>query len=235
MAREFVDALGRAVRIGVVPRRIVSLVPSETESLVELVGESPLVGRTDYCVEPASVANVPSVGGTKSIDVDAVIRLAPDLVLANKEENARVPVQRLIDAGVCVFVSFPRSVAESAAWFDTLASILQVGDQPAVVRAREATVRSGVSSETQPAPVRVFVPIWRDPWMTLNADTYGHDLLRLAGAENVFHDRRRRVPLAADLGRRPEAPSASHRDTRYPRVTLDEVRAHRPALLLLAG
>ncbi|MCZ7682283.1 MAG: helical backbone metal receptor [Sandaracinaceae bacterium] len=76
------------------------------------------------------------------------------------------------------------------------------------------------------------MPIWRDPWMTFDARTYASDLLAAAGAENVFADRARRFPLAADVAGAP-ARDGGDRDTRYPRVGEDEIRARAPELALL--
>lgn len=218
------DALGREIALSRPPTRIVSLVPSETESVARLAGVERIVGRTSYC---HGVDAVPVVGGTKSIDVDAVLALAPDLVLANKEENGKRDIERLIAAGVCVHVSFPCSVAESLAYVRALAALLGVVDAK----------RAWLSTLEPPAtPVeggrRVFVPIWRDPWMTFDGRTYASDLLAHAGALNVFADRARLFPLAADLGQRtPIDPGA--RDTRYPRTRMEEVAERRPELVLL--
>jgi ABC-type Fe3+-hydroxamate transport system substrate-binding protein len=84
-------------------------------------------------------------------------------------------------------------------------------------------------------PVRTFVPIWMNPLMTANGDTFLSDVLDLVGAQNVFADRERRYPLAADLGRAAplSAERVGDRDTRYPRVTLEEVQARQPELILL--
>jgi hypothetical protein len=81
-------------------------------------------------------------------------------------------------------------------------------------------------------PVRVFAPIWKEPWMCFDGRTYASDLLHLAGAENVFADRPRRFPLAADLGDAEPRP-AGDRDTRYPRTTPEEIAARAPSLFLL--
>src|SRR5689334_20990593 len=103
--------------------RIVSLVPSETESVVALAGVERLVGRSEWCEEPRGmIERVPTVGGTKNVDVDAVIALAPDLVLANREENRKADVERLIDAGLRVHVSFPCTVIEAQEYSRTLAA-----------------------------------------------------------------------------------------------------------------
>jgi hypothetical protein len=219
------------------PRRIVSLVPSDTDTLFALGAGDRLVGRTRYCVLPAAgVADVPVCGGTKDVDVDAVAALAPDLILCNQEENARPALEKLAQAGFAVFVSFPRRVADGVAHVARLARMLGVAGEPAVrdlLRQGLDVVRQAEAARA--SPVRVFVPIWLDPLMTMSADTHGSDILTLAGAENAFADRQRRYPLAADLGNaRPlGADAVGDRDTRYPRVTLDEVQSRAPAAVLL--
>ncbi|MCB9612162.1 MAG: ABC transporter substrate-binding protein [Sandaracinus sp.] len=212
------------------PRRVVSLVPSETYSVVVLAGADRLVGRTRYCVEP-SIEHVPVVGGTKDVDVEAVVALAPDLVLANREENARGPVEALIARGLPVHVSFPCSVADSVGHLRDLARLLHVEDTHADAL---ATLHDELAGDTRP-PVPTFVPIWNDPWMTFDARAFASDVLELAGASNVFADRPRRYPLAADLGQRAPLPPerVEGRDTRYPRVTLEEIRDRAPQLVLL--
>lgn len=215
------DALGREVTTPAPPRRIVSLVPSETESVAALAGVERLLGRTEWCEEPAgAIERVPTFGGTKNADVAAIVAAAPDLVLANKEENSRRDVERLIDAGLTVFVSFPCTVEESLDHVEALAALLHVQPPPRPSPARRA------------GALPVCVPIWRDPWMTMDGRTYGSDLLAWLGCENVFSDRARRYPLAADVGdAAPADPGA--RDTRYPRVSEVELRERAPRLVLL--
>lgn len=228
-----VDALGRNVHLATPPRRVVSLVPSETHAVVVLAGADRLVGRTRYCVEPAAL-DATIVGGTKDVDVEAVVALAPDLVLANQEENARPAVEALIARGLPVHVSFPCSVADSVAYLRSLAALLRVPDTHAAELER---LHDELAAPTT-LPIasrRVFVPIWNDPWMTFDARAFASDVLELAGGTNVFGDRPRRYPLAADLGRRAPLPPerVEGRDTRYPRVTLDEIRERAPNLVLL--
>lgn len=221
------------------PRRIVSLVPSDTDNVFALGAGDRLVGRTRYCTLPAAaVADIPVCGGTKDVDIDAVAALAPDLILCNQEENARPALEKLAQAGFAVYVSFPRRVADGVAHVARLARILGMTGEPAVrdlLRQGLEVVRQAEAARARAAPVRVFVPIWMEPLMTMNADTHGSDILALAGAENVFADRQRRYPLAADLGNfQPlEAGAVGERDTRYPRVTLEEVRSRAPAAALL--
>jgi ABC-type Fe3+-hydroxamate transport system substrate-binding protein len=230
--------MGREIVLARAPMRIVSLVPSDTYSLVQLgVGER-LVGRTRYCVEPASaVERIAAMGGTKNADVEAVIEAFPDLVLANREENTKKDLERIAQAGIAVYVSFPKRVADGLAHLGRLVRMLGIADDGKVkdlmrgfyegLRAAEA--RSGLT------PVPTFFPIWMDPLMTIHGDTFISDVLRLAGAANVFADRARRYPLGADLGQvAPLAPEKIEgRDTRYPRVPWEEVVARAPELVLL--
>lgn len=184
--------------------RAVSLVPSITESLFELgLGES-LVAITDYCIYPAeALTGLPRIGGTKNPRVDEIVALTPDVVFANQEENTQAAVEALQAARVNVVVHFPRTVEQAVA---DLASIVALygsaaaEEQVAHLAAQVATARKQAGT-----PLRVFVPIWYEAgppqwWMTLNQDTFTHDVLALCGFANVFAPRERRYPLAADLG-----------------------------------
>lgn len=221
------------------PTRVVSLVPSITESLFDLNVGSRLVAVTDYCTRPPDeVARLPRIGGTKNPDVERIIALKPDLVIANQEENRLEDVEALQAAGVHVWVTFPCTVRES---FNLLWNIMHVFDEASMVervRAMEWTCDwLERMSEARETPCRVFAPIWLDPLMTFNADTYCHDLLRVCGGDNVFAERERLYPLKADLGEAdayaPDDSRAAGRDTRYPRITFDEVVAAQPDVILL--
>jgi ABC-type Fe3+-hydroxamate transport system substrate-binding protein len=234
------------------PARIVSLVPSDTYSLVRLGARDRLVGRTRYCVAPAGeVEDIEIVGGTKDAGVERIVELAPDLVVANQEENSRRDIERLEAKGVPVLVSFPRRVAAGLAHLARLA--LALGLDPTrplsggweaegweetaralVAGAYHAQKAAEVAVLSRPR-VRAFVPIWMDPLMTVHGDTFISDVLALAGAENVFAERRRRYPLAADLGDAAPLPAerVGDRDVRYPRVTLEEVAERAPEIILL--
>ncbi len=195
------------------PQRIVSLVPSLTEGLFVLGLGERVVGVTDWCVHPAdAVAGIVKVGGTKTPDLAAIVALAPDLVIANHEENRRRDVEKLEAAGLRVWVTYPRTVAEGAAVLAELALLGATDEAQARV---VAPVLAAVAEAERARPaegVPVFCPIWRDPWMAVGGDTYAHDLITLCGGRNVF---------------------AAHGDRRYPRVTLDEVVAAAPEVVLL--
>ncbi len=224
------DDLGRDVILVRPPRRVVSLVPSDTYTVFALGCGDRVVGRTTYCDRPVEATAIPTVGGTKDVDVAAVLALEPDLVIANQEENTRVGLEGL-GGKVPILVSLPRRVADGIAHVARLARALGVARDPAVV----ALIRRGYELAATPPPSiaqRAFVPIWMDPLMTCNADTFGSDVLAQLGVGNVFDDRLRLYPLAADLGKAAAIDPAG-RDQRYPRVTVEEIVARAPDLYVL--
>lgn len=236
------DDLSIELEEGTTLRRVVSLVPSLTESLFDLNLGDRLVGRTEYCIYPADkVGSIPTFGGTKNPDIAGIIALKPDLVLMNREENRLEDARALYQAGIRVWATHPKTVANV---FTLLWNIMDVFHETSMV-ARVRLIEysydwvSGISQAKDDAGeiCKVFVPIWKDPWMTFNADTYMHDLLRVCGGTNVFAERQRLYPLKADLGQSapyaPDDPRIQGRDTRYPRITLDEIIASQPDVVLL--
>lgn len=227
------------------PQRVVSLVPSLTESLFDLGLGEVLVGVTEYCVYPSQgeaggrLAGLPRVGGPKNPRIEDILALKPDLVLANREETTRQSVEALEAAGIPVRVTFPKTVRQALDGLWEIAGMFQ--DQPAAMglRSLEMAYDWTKTAAESGSPCPYFCPIWRDEtqeglhwWMTFNRHTYMHDLLGLMGGENLFSGRERRYPLAADLGlAEPEDPG--ERDTRYPCVILDEIRAANPHMILL--
>jgi ABC-type Fe3+-hydroxamate transport system substrate-binding protein len=223
-----------------IPQRVISLVPSVTESLFDLELGDRVVGITDYCTQPASgVSSLTRVGGTKNPRLDKIVQLAPDLVIVNQEENRREDVEALRKAGIAVWVTFPRSVQDALNLLWTMMDVFDEARMVYRVRSIEQTVDFISRIElTRATPCRVFAPIWLDPLMTFNHDTFAHDLLRVCGGRNVFAERERRYPLAADLalveaGNEDRTQNASDRDVRYPRIRMGEVVAAQPDVILL--
>ena len=183
------------------PLRVVSLVPSHSETLAALGAD--LVGVTRYCTVPASLDRLPRVGGTKDPDPEAVAALGPDLVVANAEENRREDVAALEAAGVRVLVTLPRTVSEGSDSVVVVGEAAGVGDAAAVLVDRlRYDLAALVADPPAGPPPGVFAPVWRRPWVVFNADTYAHDVLTLAGGGNVFAsfpDRYPRVELADAL------------------------------------
>ncbi|MEO8797549.1 MAG: helical backbone metal receptor [Polyangiaceae bacterium] len=233
------DDHGRELLFPSVPKRVVSLVPSDTLSLADLGCGGALVGRTDYCELPEElVKDLPSVGGTKNPKIEAILDLSPDLVLANQEENSRADIQKLLEKNVRVYIAFPKRVAEGIAHLAKLARIFRVErDERVRVLCKKAydAVSAAEEERAKNELLRAFCPIWMDPLMTIHGATFISDMMSLCGADNVFADRERRYPLAADIGNARPLPQdkTADRDIRYPRVTLQEVTARAPELVLL--
>jgi ABC-type Fe3+-hydroxamate transport system substrate-binding protein len=186
------DDLGTPLDLGRPPARVVSLVPSLTES-VAMSAPEVLVGATDWCTHPPDL-DVPRVRGTKNPDRRAVADLRPDLVLANKEENRELDVRRLREAGIPVWVTVIETVPDALASLERLFTVALQRPVPAWL-----TTAQGLWGGELPDPVAdVVVPIWRDPWMVVGRSTYTGDLLRRAGLRNVFETHSDRYP-AVDL------------------------------------
>ena len=196
---ETTDALGRPVRLGAPPRRIVSLVPSQTELLADLGLDDEVVGLTRFCVHPDGwKARKTIVGGTKNVRLDRTQALAPDLVIANKEENVREQIEALAEV-VPVYVTDVSTVD------DVLLMIRAVGrlvDRSARADALAAEIAAGfdpLAADLRGAELlRALYLIWRDPWMTVGHDTIIHDVLARAGLVNVAADRDRYPVLSDD-------------------------------------
>jgi ABC-type Fe3+-hydroxamate transport system substrate-binding protein len=199
------DDLGAAVRVQRPVRRVVSLVPSLTEAVAS-IDATAIVGATTWCTHPVDL-NTVRVRGTKNPDIAAVIALAPDLVLANKEENRRKDVETLRAAGIPVwvtdiqslgaaFASLRRVFTDALGW-PTPTWLTQAHDE------WNTTVRT--------ARRRAVIPIWRDPWMVVGSNTFTGDLAAHLGLDNCF------------------ANSAE----RYPHTSIEEIIAVQPDLIVL--
>ena len=185
---EPVDDLGLAVRVPSRVERVVSLVPSLTES-VALSGPGLLVGATDWCTHPPDLS-VTRVGGTKNPDVAAVLDLQPDVVVANDEENRPADLAALRKSGVAVWVTVPTTVAEALMSLDRMLRLACRLDRPAWLDDAEAVWSAPYDVERR----RAVVPIWRRPWMVLGRDTFAGDMLARLGVDNVLAGHAERYP-----------------------------------------
>jgi len=191
------DDLGEAVPIKAPPEHVVSLVPSLTEA-VEVSAPGRLAGITDYCTHPSSLV-AERVGGSKYPNIDKVLELQPDLVLANSEENRPEDVERLRANGIPVWVMAAPGTVPAA-----LASLRRILTQAYALEEPEWLVAAeDLWRETLPVFAHAVVPVWRKPWVVLGRDTFGGDVLRRVGVANVYSE---------------------HAD-RYPRPKIDELRA----------
>jgi len=178
-------------------RRIVSLCPSITETLVALGGLRRLVAATRYCVRPEGLLwGLPRIGGTKDPRISQILDLKPDLVFANEEENRLEDVRAIERAGVRVDVTFPRSVAEVPQAIRQWGARLETEREAEAIASRIESELAALEAEPSPPPFLYACWIWKDPWMAISDDTYAADLLRLAGGVNVYGRETERYPVA---------------------------------------
>ncbi|MFC5997068.1 helical backbone metal receptor [Pseudonocardia hispaniensis] len=183
--RTLIDDERREVRVSRDVRRVVSIVPSLTEAVAASAPEL-LVGATDWCTHPADL-DVPRIRGTKNPDVETIVALAPDLVLANQEENRLPDLDALRAAGVPVYVTDIRTLDGEYGAFDSLARMLAACglDDPAwLTAARDAWSALPEAGRRR----RAVVPIWRRPWMAVGRDTFTGAVLARLGIDNVLAD-----------------------------------------------
>jgi ABC-type Fe3+-hydroxamate transport system substrate-binding protein len=193
-----VDDLGEPVPLPGPAARVVSLVPSLTEA-VEVSAPGRLAGATDYCTHPSTL-DVPRVGGSKYPKLDRVLELAPDLVLANSEENRQEDVERLRANGIPVWVMAAAATVPAA-----LGSLRRILTQAYELEEPEWLVSAEeVWREVRPVRFHAVVPVWRKPWIVLGRDTFAGDVLRRVGVANVY----------------------AGSEERYPRPDVEELRAH---------
>jgi ABC-type Fe3+-hydroxamate transport system substrate-binding protein len=197
--------------------RVLSLVPSATETIVAF-GIAP-VGCTRFC----DLDGVPRVGGTKRVDIDAAVALEPDLVVVNDEENRIEDADALAARGLRLHSMSPRSVADVGPAVAALATTLAVQ-----VPEPFADWNGWMAATRRERHASAFVPVWRRPYMSLAADTYGSSLLAHVGIGNVFADAGERYPEVelADVARRdPDLALLSSEPYEFTAAHVPEVQA----------
>ncbi len=211
--QQVIDQLGREVRIDNFPKRIVSLVPSQTELLYDLGLREEVVGITKFCIHPDEWFRTKTrIGGTKKIDIEKIRSLKPDLIIGNKEENERTQVEELMNE-FSVWMSDIKTVE------DALKMIEQVGNMVAkkaealnLVKKIESEF-SQLNTHISPiAPLSVAYIIWNNPLMTAGGDTFINDMLSRSGFKNVFAEKER-----------------------YPEISKEELSAANPELIFLSS
>jgi hypothetical protein len=199
------DDLGQPVPVSRPTSRVVSLVPSLTESIATTRPEA-LVGVTDWCTHPPGL-NAARVRGTKNPNLAAISALRPQIVLANQEENRRIDVERLRAAGIPVWVTVIRTLDEAIISLRRMFVACLGWPEPDWLSEAERAWRAPPAGPR----LRALIPVWRDPWMVVGSDTFTGDLAARLGLDNVY-------------ARHPE---------RYPHVTLDDAVARRPDVVVL--
>lgn len=213
MQRTFVDQLGNEISINYPPKRIVSVVPSQTELLFDLGLDAEVIGVTKFCIHPIEkFASRAKVGGTKKLRIDEIRRLQPDLIIGNKEENTQAEIELLMQ-------EFPVWMSDIYSLDDAMATIQQIGEL--VNREPEAAylnhlINAGFADLQTLALNKginqsVAYLIWKDPYMFAGRDTFIDDVLRRIGLSNAVSQ------------------------SRYPALTIQELQDLNPGLVFLSS
>lgn len=212
MQRIFTDQLGREITISYPPKKIISVVPSQTELLFELGLDKEVVGITKFCVHPISkFAEKAKVGGTKKLNIDMIRALQPDLIIANKEENQQDQIEELMSE-FPVWISDVNNLEEAKGMIRLLGGL--VDRQPEADYLVHLIHVGFTDLQTLALQNRidrkVAYLIWKNPYMLVGKLTFIDDLLTMIGLNNVI-----------DVGR-------------YPEIDLNELRILSPDLVFLS-
>lgn len=213
MERSFTDQLGRIITLNYPPKRIISIVPSQTELLFDLGLNTDVIGITKFCIHPIEkFASTVKVGGTKKLNIEMIRALQPDLIIGNKEENEKDQVEELM-------AEFPVWMSDIYTLEDAKNTIAQIGEL--VDRQPEAAylnhlIHAGFTDLQTLAlqngiDKKVAYLIWRDPYMLAGKDTFIDHILALNGLSNVMNEKR------------------------YPQVQLHDLALLGPDLIFLAS
>lgn len=208
-AKSFTDQLNNVVQLRHPPRRIVSLVPSQTELLADLRLEDSVVGITKFCVHPEHWRKTKTIiGGTKKFDFDLIRSLQPDLIIGNKEENYREGIETLS-------AQYPVWMSDIVTLTDALAMIRKVGQLTNTSFASEkiaGDIQSSISKIQKLPSLRTLYFIWKSPWMAAAPGTFIHEMMKVAGLVNCFDTQ-----------------------TRYPELNTEQIIRLNPELILLSS
>lgn len=172
------------------PRRIISLVPSQTELLFDLGLDQEVIGITKFCIHPGKwFKSKQKIGGTKQLNIPLIQSLLPDLVIANKEENVKEQVEA-IEQFCPVYCSDISTLADSFVMTDEIGKLTNTRSKTSLLIESIKNEFSSLSATAKPV-IKAAYLIWRNPYMTIGADTFINDMMCLAGFENVFASRNR--------------------------------------------
>jgi len=206
----YTDQTGNSISLASKPTRIVSLVPSQTELLYDLGLDKEVIGITKFCVHPGQwFQSKTRVGGTKTVHIEKVKKLAPDLIIANKEENVKEQVNELA-AQFPVWTSNISNLPEALHMIKAIGTVTDTAE-----KANQLTEKISSRFDQLILPqqmLRTAYLIWQHPYMTIGGDTFIHDMLTRCGFENIFGDQQR-----------------------YPSITVEEIKNRHCRLLLLSS
>ncbi|MBN2757638.1 MAG: ABC transporter substrate-binding protein [Bacteroidales bacterium] len=189
---KFTDSLKRNITIDFPPKRIISLVPSITELLFDLDLDEKIVGITSFCIHPEKAINKTKIGGTKTIKFNKIDELKPDLIIAEKAENEKIAVLKLAE-------KYPVYIFDIHNFDDALNMIRVIGNltnKNANGRLIiDKITRNFIENKIDFKQRTVFYPIWKNPFFTINNNTFINSILEICNLKNVFADKETEYPI----------------------------------------
>jgi len=203
------DQLSRTILLDQKPNRIVSLVPSHTELLADLIDPKCIVGRTKFCIHPNAIQQSSIlVGGTKNLHIDRIVQLNPQLIFANKEENNQHDIE-LLEQQFPIYVSDIKTLDDSYQFTKEMANIF---DKHAEAETIIQNTKHTIAQQQQTKRKTAIYLIWKKPYMSIGNDTYIHDVMGKIGFDNAFAN-----------------------ESRYPTTSLEEIKSLEPDIILLSS
>jgi len=186
------DMMGRMVKLPTYPKRIVSLVPSQTELLYDLGLNKQVVGITKFCIKPTSWFKTKTrVGGTKNINFETIRALQPDLIIGNKEENSQKDIE-LLEKEFTVWMSDINTYQEALTSIKEIATICKKQQQGETlvqqIEAKRVAYAQKINTSVKSPTVLYF--IWQNPWMVVGKNTFINDMISLLGFRNIYQETR---------------------------------------------
>lgn len=205
---EFIDQMNRKCVLEKYPKRIISLVPSQSELLWDLGLEKKLAGITKFCIHPENMfQSIPKIGGTKSLHIDKIIALQPDLIIGNKEENKQEDIE-LLSQKFPVWMSDVNSLDDAERLICSFGEITSETTQASTILVAFQKIRKQLQNQIQSKSC-IYL-IWNEPYFACGAHTFIHSFLSEIGLENKI------------------------KDSRYPEITLNEIENIQPDFLFLS-
>ena len=181
-----IDDIGQQLSTDITYRRIISLVPSTTETLFSLGLQDRIVGCTRFCVHPFEKTRlIPKVGGTKDIDIQRILDIQPDLIVANAEENTQEIFVEIQNHNIPLYVAFPKTVHEALQDLLRIGQLLQIPDIALDLHTKIQTAKKRLTPQT----FSFAYVIWRNPWMVVSDDCFISDMIAQFGGRNIFDHR----------------------------------------------
>ena len=206
--------------------RIVSLVPSITESLFDFgLTEMEVVGRTKFCIHPKTlITKVPVIGGTKNLNLDKIKALKPDLIIANKEENEKLQIEEL-GKYFEIWLTNIENLQDNQNFLTELGTLLN--KQELALNFNEK-INVIFDSSKELAPKKVAYLIWKNPYMTVGSDTFIHEIIEKIGFTNLFKDSKRYPEISVNQMKEAEYVFLSSEPFPFQQKHIDELQKELP-------